>query len=65
MAQQALKSVRASQVAIFRIKNRRGYAAVCFKNLTEGKSAAEAFQRLRHPLRRMGYALPARMPVAR
>lgn len=63
MAGRTLKKLSASQVAIFKIKNRQGYAAVCLNNLTEGKSAAEAFRRLLHPLRRMGYALPERMPA--
>lgn len=65
MTQKRLKLVQASQVRIFKIKNRRGYAAVCLNNLTEGKSAAEAFQRLRHPLRRMGRTLPERMPAVK
>ena len=59
-----LKLLQAHQVRIFRIKNRQGYAAVCLGNLTEGKSPAEAFRRLLHPLRRMGFALPGRMPKA-
>ena len=57
-----LKSLEAGRVTIFKVKNRASYAAICLGNLTEGNSPAEAFRRLRHPLRRMGFALPARMP---
>lgn len=64
MKQRALRSISASQIKVFRIRNRRGWAAVCLDNLTEGKSAAEAVGRLKHPLRRMGYALPERLSRA-
>ncbi|MDD5116116.1 MAG: hypothetical protein PHW98_03520 [Candidatus Omnitrophica bacterium] len=37
---------------IFKIKNRRGYAAVCFDHLTEGSSAKEAYERMVKALRR-------------
>jgi len=57
----ALRKVSGSQIKVFRIKNRRGYAAVCLDNLTEGRTAAQAVSRLKHPLRRMGYALPDRL----
>lgn len=33
-------------VEIFRIKNRRGYAAICDDHLTEGKTSQEAYQRM-------------------
>jgi len=39
-------------VQIFKIKNRKGYAAVCFDHLTEGKSADEAYERMVKALRR-------------
>lgn len=50
MTQRSLKSVGASKVTIFKIHNRRGYAAICLGNLTEGRTPAEAFRCLRHPL---------------
>jgi hypothetical protein len=40
------------KVQIFKIKNRRGYAAVCFDHLTEGSSAKEAYERMVTALRR-------------
>ncbi len=40
------------KVAIFKIKNRRGFAAVCFEHLTEGKTAQEAYERMAKALRR-------------
>lgn len=40
------------KVQIFKIKNRRGYAAVCFDHLTEGASAREAYERMVKALRR-------------
>jgi len=40
------------KVQIFKIKNREGFAAVCFDHLTEGKSAQEAYARMVKALRR-------------
>lgn len=40
------------KVDIFKIKNRRGYAAVCFDHLTEGNTAKIAYQRMVKALRR-------------
>ncbi|MDO9573124.1 MAG: hypothetical protein Q7J37_04520 [Candidatus Omnitrophota bacterium] len=40
------------KVQIFKIKNRKGFAAVCFDHLTEGKSAQEAYERMVKALRR-------------
>lgn len=33
-------------VNIFKIKNRSGYAAICFDHLTEGKNMQEAYLRM-------------------
>ena len=63
-AEVLLAPVAAEEVTIFKIRNRSGYAAICMGNLCEGKSPEEAFARLLHPLRRMGYALPGRPPAA-
>jgi hypothetical protein len=57
-----LKPLQPGRVLIFKLRNRRGYAAIALGNLTEGRSPSEAFARLLHPLRRMGFALPARSP---
>jgi hypothetical protein len=40
------------KVDIFKIKNRQGYAAVCFQYLTEGKTSQEAYSRMVKALRR-------------
>jgi hypothetical protein len=39
-------------VTIFKIKNRKGYAAICCNNLTEGKTSQEACARMEKALRR-------------
>jgi hypothetical protein len=57
MAKKHLKVMRKSRVTIFKIRNRRGYAAICLGNLTEGKTSAQAIERLKYPLRRMGFEL--------
>ena len=53
-----LKPVAARQVRMFKIANRRGYAAVCFNNLTEGASPLQAYQRMSKAVRRIGGSLP-------
>ena len=40
------------KVTIFKIKNRSGYAAVCYEHLTEGSSPQEAYERMVKALRR-------------
>ena len=40
------------KVEIFKIKNRSGFAAVCFEHLTEGKTPQEAYTRMIKALRR-------------
>lgn len=40
------------KVEIFKIKNRSGFAAICFEHLTEGKTALEAYARMVKALRR-------------
>ena len=40
------------KVEIFKIKNRSGYAAVCYDHLTEGKTPEEAHERMVKALRR-------------
>jgi len=41
-----------AQVKIFKIKNRRGYAAVCRDNLTEGATREQALERMAKAVRR-------------
>ena len=57
MVKKTLKKISSSKVHVFKIKNRSGYAAISFNNLTEGKTPQQAFERLYHPLRRMGFEL--------
>ncbi|MBU2102147.1 MAG: hypothetical protein ABH865_00790 [Candidatus Omnitrophota bacterium] len=44
--------ISVSRIKIFRIKNRRGYAALCQSHLTEGKTIFEAYARMLKALRR-------------
>lgn len=39
-------------VKVFKIKNRSGYAAICENHLTEGRSTAQACDRMAKALRR-------------
>ena len=57
-----LEKLSSSQVVVFKIRNRQGYAAICMNNLTEGKTPQEAFDRLANPLKRMGYEIIGQMP---
>ena len=40
------------KVEIFKIKNRTGFAAVCFEHLTEGKTPEVAYDRMVKAIRR-------------
>ena len=40
------------KVDIFKIKNRAGFAALCFEHLTEGATPQEAYERMVKALRR-------------
>lgn len=40
------------KIKIFKIKNRRGFAAICADHLTEGKTPQQADERMRKALRR-------------
>ncbi|MBA4388724.1 MAG: hypothetical protein C0404_12135 [Verrucomicrobia bacterium] len=53
-----LKKMSVREVWVFKIANRRGYAAIARKNLTEGRSVAQAYSRLAKAIRRTGYELP-------
>ena len=60
-----LKKLSAGKVTIFKIKNRRGYAAVTMNNLTEGRTPVEAFNRMAKAVKRAGYELSGKIPSAR
>ena len=57
MKSRPLKKVSAKKVTVFKVRNRRSYAAICMNNLCEGNTPQQAMRRLYHPLRRMGYQL--------
>jgi hypothetical protein len=57
MAPKKLRKLSAGKVCLFKIANRRGYAAVCMKNLTEGRSPDQAIARMAKALKRAGYLL--------
>lgn len=40
------------RVKVFKIKNRRGYAALCADHLTEGRTPTQAYRRMEKALRR-------------
>ena len=42
-----------NKVKIFKIKNRRGYAAVCANHLTEGITVQQAYDRMVKAVRRI------------
>ncbi len=44
--------LKKSQVKIFKIRNRKGYAALFHNNLTEGRTADQAFARMLKATRR-------------
>ena len=62
MATKTLKKISVGKVCIFKISNRKGYAAICMKNLTEGRSPDEAFTRMVKAVKRNGYALTGNLP---
>lgn len=62
MAKRILRKLSSNRVTIFKIKNRRGFAAVCMNNLTEGRTPAQALERLAKAMRRMGFELSGSVP---
>jgi hypothetical protein len=41
-----------NKVSIFKMKNRRGFAAICCSHLTEGRTKAQALDRMAKALKR-------------
>jgi len=56
------KKLASSKVKIFKIKNRRGFAAVSLNNLTEGNTPVQAFNRMAKAVKRQGYELSGSVP---
>jgi hypothetical protein len=52
-----LKALQSNTVKIFKISNRRGFAAICKANLTEGRTPYQTYQRMQKALKRMGFCL--------
>ncbi len=65
MAKKSLKKLSNSKICIFKIKNRRGYAAIGLNNLTEGSSPAQAFARMAKAVKRQGFELGSKVPSVR
>ncbi len=57
MAKKMLRKMCSSKVETFKIKNRRGYAAICMGNLTGGNTVGTALDRMAKALKRSGYLL--------
>jgi hypothetical protein len=57
-----LKKLSTSKVTIFKIKNRRGFAAISLNNLTEGNTPVQAFARMAKAVKRLGYELNGGIP---
>jgi len=57
MGKVALRKISVSKIRIFKIKNRKGYAAVCLNNLTEGKTLYQVYERMLKALKRKGMGI--------
>jgi hypothetical protein len=65
MTKQRLSKIASNRVAIFKIRNRRGYAAVCMNNLTEGRTPVQAFYRMVKAVKRSGFLLTGGVPKSK
>jgi len=57
MPKKILKKLSSNKVMTFKIRNRRGYAAIFMNNLTEGNTTGIALARMAKAVKRMGYLL--------
>lgn len=57
MAKKVLKKLSSSKIKTFKIRNRKGYAAIFAGNLTEGRTVPQAMARMAKAVKRMGYLL--------
>jgi len=53
-AKKVLKKISVKKIKIIKMRNRKGYAALCLDNLTEGKTTYQAYARMLKALRRGG-----------
>ncbi len=65
MSTKRLRKLPASSITIFKIKNRRGFAALCMNNLTEGRTPVQAFYRMVKAVKRAGFELSGTAPRAK
>ena len=65
MASRKLQRISTGQVSIFKLKNRRGFAALCRNHLTEGRSSVQAFERMVKAVKRSGFELAGSPPAAK
>ena len=52
MAQVNSKKIPVKKIRIFKISNRKGYAAICLNNLTEGTTLYQVYERMLKALKR-------------
>jgi len=45
------------KIKIFKLKNRKGYAAICLNNLTEGRTVYQSYVRMLKALKRSGVSI--------
>jgi len=48
------------KISIRKIKNRKGYAALCLNNLTEGKTTYQVYERMLKALKRKGMGIKSK-----
>jgi len=53
----SFKIISRSKVRTFKIENRKGFAAVCMNNLTEGGTVNLALERMNKALKRSGHTI--------
>ena len=44
--------ISSKKIKIIKLKNRKGFAAICLDHLTEGKTILQAYQRMEKALKR-------------
>ena len=49
--------INAKRIKIFKIKNRKGYGAVCMICLTEGKTTYQTYERMTKALKKSGIVI--------
>ena len=62
MTAKKVKKISSGQVCIFKLKNRRGFAALCRNHLTEGSSPVQSFERMVKAVKRSGYQVAGNPP---